>query len=45
GVYAVDAQVARTEDGGFDVAEVLPERLASAMEELIAETRYRIERA
>jgi FMN reductase len=36
--------VARTEDGGFDVAEVLQERLTSAMEELIEETRYRIER-
>jgi FMN reductase len=44
GVYAVDAQVARTEDGGFDVAEVLQERLTSAMEELIEETRYRTER-
>lgn len=42
GVYAVDAQVARTEDGGFDIADVLSDRLDSAVEELIEETRLRI---
>ena len=44
GVYAVDAQVARTEEGGFDVADVLQERLDSALEELAEETRIRLER-
>lgn len=45
GVYAVDAQVARKEDGGFDIAEVLQERLNSAVEELVEETRLRINAA
>ncbi|MBO2945912.1 NADPH-dependent FMN reductase [Paenibacillus sp. F411] len=42
GVYAVDAQVARTEEGGLEIAEVLQERLHAALEELIAETGLRI---
>ncbi|PAD75554.1 NADPH-dependent FMN reductase [Paenibacillus campinasensis] len=44
GVYAVDAQVARTEQGGFDMDEVLVERLNAALDELVLETRYRAER-
>lgn len=44
GVYAVDAQVARTEQGGFDMDEVLVQRLDAALDELVLETRYRIER-
>lgn len=42
GVYAVDAQVARTEEGGFEIADVLQDRLDSAVEELVEETRLRI---
>lgn len=42
GVYAVDAQVARTEEGGFDIAEVLRERLELALAELAEETRLRM---
>ncbi|MFC7680512.1 NADPH-dependent FMN reductase [Paenibacillus sp. GCM10028914] len=42
GVYAVDAQVARTEDGGFDIDDVLQDRLNTAVEELAMETRLRI---
>ncbi|NMO98137.1 NADPH-dependent FMN reductase [Paenibacillus lemnae] len=42
GVYAVDAQVARTEEGGFEIAEILQERLDIALEELAVETEQRI---
>lgn len=44
GVYAVDAQVARTEEGGFDIAEVLLERLDAALAELAEETHHRVSR-
>ncbi|MGM1046216.1 MAG: NADPH-dependent FMN reductase [Bacillota bacterium] len=44
GVYAVNAQVDRKEDGGFDIAEELQERLDSAVKELIEETRLRMQR-
>ncbi|WP_106769100.1 NADPH-dependent FMN reductase [Paenibacillus faecalis] len=44
GVYTVDAQVARREDGGFDITEVLQERLDSSIEELVEETQLRMQR-
>lgn len=43
GVYAVDNQVARTEAGGFDIAEELRIRLEDNAAELIKETRLRVE--
>lgn len=42
GVYTVDSQVARTEQGGFDIAEELKGRLEENIKELAEETRRRI---
>lgn len=42
GVYAVDSQVARTEQGGFVVAEELQARLQDNIQELVRETKRRI---
>ncbi|MMZ69127.1 FMN reductase (NADPH) [compost metagenome] len=42
GVYTVDSQVARTEQGGFEIAEELKERLEDNIKELVEETRRRI---
>lgn len=42
GVYTVDSQVARTEQGGFEIAEELKERLEDNVKELAEETRRRI---
>lgn len=41
GVYAVDTQVARTEAGGFEIAEELRSRLEDNVKELARETRLR----
>jgi FMN reductase len=41
GVYTVDAQVARTEAGGFKIAEELRSRLEENVKELVRETRLR----
>jgi FMN reductase len=41
GVYTVDAQVARTETGGFDIAGELRTRLEENVKELARETRLR----
>lgn len=43
GVYTVDSQVVRTEDGGMDIAEELRSRLHDALEELVRETSLRSE--
>jgi FMN reductase len=43
GVYTVDSQVVRTEDGGMEIAEELQLRLNAALEELADETRLRSE--
>lgn len=42
GVYTVDSQVARTEQGGFDIAEELQARLQDNIQELVQETKRRI---
>ncbi|GIO86930.1 FMN reductase (NADPH) [Paenibacillus faecis] len=42
GVYTVDSQVARTEQGGFEIAEELKERLEDNIKEFVEETRRRI---
>ncbi|GIO37966.1 NADPH-dependent FMN reductase [Paenibacillus antibioticophila] len=42
GVYTVDSQVARTEQGGFDIAEELQARLQDNIQELLQETKRRI---
>ncbi|MNP85142.1 hypothetical protein D3C76_1847500 [compost metagenome] len=41
GVYTVDAQVTRTEAGGFEIAEELRSRLEENVKELVRETRLR----
>lgn len=41
GVYTVDSQVARTEAGGFEIAEELRTRLEENVKELVRETRLR----
>ncbi|AOZ92479.1 NADPH-dependent FMN reductase [Paenibacillus crassostreae] len=43
GVYTVDSQVVRKEDGGMEIAEELKLRLNAALEELVSETRLRSE--
>ncbi|MNW35140.1 FMN reductase (NADPH) [compost metagenome] len=43
GVYTVDSQVARTEQGGFQIAEELITRLEENVKELVEETNRRIE--
>lgn len=42
GVYTVDSQVARTGQGGFDIAEELHGRLQDNILELVQETKRRI---
>ncbi|CAM3108456.1 NADPH-dependent FMN reductase [Paenibacillus sediminis] len=42
GVYAVDAQVARTEQGGFELADDIQDRLKDAAEEFIRELDYKL---
>ncbi|MBU5670296.1 NADPH-dependent FMN reductase [Paenibacillus brevis] len=42
GVYTIDSQVARTEQGGFDIAEELQARLQDNIQELVQETKRRI---
>ncbi|GIO44004.1 NADPH-dependent FMN reductase [Paenibacillus apis] len=42
GVYTVDSQVARTEQGGFEIAEELQARLRDNIQELLQETKRRI---
>lgn len=42
GVYTVDSQVARTEQGGFEIAEELQARLQDNIQELLQETKRRI---
>lgn len=43
GVYTVDSQVVRKDDGGMEIAEELQSRLYDALEELASETRMRSE--
>ncbi|MNO70016.1 FMN reductase (NADPH) [compost metagenome] len=43
GVYTVDSQVARTEQGGFQIAEELTTRMQENVKELVEETRRRIQ--
>ncbi|MNI83544.1 FMN reductase (NADPH) [compost metagenome] len=43
GVYTVDSQVARTEQGGFQIAEELISRLEENVKELAEETHRRIQ--
>ncbi|AWB43222.1 FMN reductase (NADPH) [Paenibacillus sp. CAA11] len=42
GVYTVDAQVARTEQGGFEIAEELKTRLAENAADLVREAQLRL---
>ncbi|MNR28048.1 NAD(P)H-dependent FMN reductase [compost metagenome] len=42
GVYTVDTQVARTEAGGFEIAEELRSRLEENVAELVKETNLRL---
>lgn len=43
GVYTVDTQVARTEAGGFEIAEELRTRLEENVAELVKETNLRLQ--
>ncbi|MNZ90422.1 FMN reductase (NADPH) [compost metagenome] len=43
GVYAVDSNVARTEDGGFVINEELDARIKDNVHELVEETKRRIQ--
>lgn len=43
GVYAVDSNVARTDDGGFEINEELDARLKDNVHELVEETKRRIQ--
>ncbi|MNJ38984.1 FMN reductase (NADPH) [compost metagenome] len=45
GVYAVDAYIARTEQGGFEISEELITRLEENVAELAEETKQRIQYA
>jgi FMN reductase len=42
GVYTVDSQVARTEQGGFDISEELVGRIEDNVKELAEETKRRL---
>ncbi|HEY2493490.1 MAG TPA: NADPH-dependent FMN reductase [Paenibacillus sp.] len=44
GVYTVDSQVVRTDDGGTEISEELQLRLQAALEELATETRFKEDR-
>ena len=44
GVYTVDSQVVRTEQGGMEIAEELQLRLKAALDELITELNLKSER-
>lgn len=42
GVYTVDSQVVRTEEGGFEITEELVGRVKDNVKELAEETKIRI---